>query len=625
MRVIGTAGHVDHGKSTLVKCLTGIDPDRLAEEKAREMTIDLGFAWLTLPGLPLPVGVVDVPGHRDFIENMLAGVGGIDAVLLVIAADEGIMPQTREHLAILDLLDVRSGLIVLTKTDLIQDEEWLELVKAEIRDAVRHTTLADADIIPVSSYTGVGIPALLEKLTALLMHLPAHPDYNLPRLPIDRVFTISGFGTVVTGTLIGGALRVGDEIELQPSGRYGRVRGLQSYKQSVEVAQPGSRVAVNISGVDKRQVARGDVLAHPGSLTPTTLVDVYFRHLPDAVRPLKHNAAIKLFAGAAETSGYVRLLSHEALPPGETGWLQLRLDNPLALARGDRFILRYPSPGETIGGGIVVNPHPARRWKRLQPAVLRDLETQLQGTPAERVAHAAEGSEPIKHTALAKAVGLAEADLIAAISEAVARGLLHPFPDGTFIGTASYKALHRRMADELAAFHTANPLRSGMPREELRSRLGLKQAAMYALLDGQTAIIAEGNLLRLASHAISFDAEQSRRVQTLLDAMQTAPFSPPTFAEAVAITGEDVLHALIETGQIVQPQPDILFTRAAYDELVSGALAIIDAQGSITAAALRDRYNTSRKYAIGLLEHLDALGYTRRDGDKRVRGAKRPL
>jgi selenocysteine-specific elongation factor len=575
--------------------------------------------------MPLPIGIVDVPGHRDFIENMLAGIGGIDAVLLVIAADEGMMPQTREHLAILDLLGVHNGLIVLTKIDIIEDTEWLELVTAEIREAVRNTTLAHAEVMPVSSYTGVGIPALLDKLSTLLAQLPPHPDYNIPRLPVDRVFTISGFGTVVTGTLSGGALHLGDEIELQPSGLRGRVRGLQSYKQAVEMAMPGSRVAINISGVDKRDVQRGHVLARPDSLQPTTLVDVYFRHLPDAPRPLKHNVPIKLFAGAAEASGYVRLLSHETLSPSETGWLQLRLDQPLALTRGDRFILRYPSPGETIGGGVIVNPHPARRWKRLQPVVLRDLETQLQGTPGERVAQAAEGQEALKRSALGKAVGLNDAELARAVEEATARGLLYAFPDGTFMSTVSYNAIQQRIIEEITAFHIANPLRMGMPREELRSRLSLKQSSLNALLDSQESVAAIGNLLKLRSHAITFDESQSERVNALFDAIDAAPYAPPSFAEAIEITGEEILRALIDTEQIIQPQPDIIFSSAIYKELVAGVLSMIDTEGSITAAALRDRYNTSRKYAIGLLEHLDALGFTRRDGDKRVRGPKRTL
>ncbi|RMG72529.1 MAG: selenocysteine-specific translation elongation factor, partial [Chloroflexi bacterium] len=267
MRVIGTAGHVDHGKSTLVQRLTGIDPDRLQEEKQRQMTIDLGFAWLTLGHIQ--VGVVDVPGHRDFIENMLAGVGGIDAVMLVIAADEGVMPQTREHLAILDLLGIENGVVVLTKIDMVDDAEWLDLVELDIQDLLANTRLHQAPIVRVSAYTGQGIPQLVETLTMLLNTIPPRPNYNQPRLPIDRVFTISGFGTVVTGTLMGGTLRLGDDVELQPSGIRGRIRGLQNYKQSVEICYPGSRVAVNLTGVDKNDIQRGDVLSHPGQIKPS--------------------------------------------------------------------------------------------------------------------------------------------------------------------------------------------------------------------------------------------------------------------------------------------------------------------------------------------------------------------
>ena len=419
MRVIGTAGHVDHGKSTLVKRLTNIDPDRLAEEKAREMTIDLGFAWLELDNDEL-LGIVDVPGHRDFIENMLAGIGSIDAVILVIAADEGVMPQTREHLSILHLLGIENGLIAMTKTDMVDDPDWLELVEQEIMEVVEGTSLENVDIVRVSAITGDGIPDLLAKLTDLLADLPQRADYNQPRLPIDRVFTISGFGTVVTGTLLGGSLRIGNEIELQPTGLSGRIRGLQSYKQSVEVAYPGSRVAVNITGIEKRAVQRGHVLAHPKQITPTRLVDVYFNHLPDASRPLKHNAAVKVFSGAAEAPAHVRLLNDETLLPGQSGWIQLRLDEHLPISRGDRYILRYPSPAETIGGGIVIEPRPRKRWKRFQTQVIQHLETLMQGTPGERIAQAAEGKEPIKRPNLQKQVGYSDTELETAIEEALA-------------------------------------------------------------------------------------------------------------------------------------------------------------------------------------------------------------
>lgn len=617
MRVIGTAGHVDHGKSTLVRALTGIDPDRLAEEKAREMTIDLGFAWLKLPSGET-VGIVDVPGHRDFIENMLAGVGGIDAVLLVIAADEGVMPQTREHLAILDLLGVQYGLVALSKTDMVDDPDWLELIEHDVQEALAGTTLDGAGIVRVSARTGAGMPELRQHLTLLLADMPPRQDYGSPRLPVDRVFTISGFGTVVTGTLLGGSLRVGEEVEVQPVGLRGRIRGLQSYKQTVETAEPGSRVAVNVSGVEKRAVERGSVLTLPGLLQPTTLVDVRFRHLKDVGRPLKHNAEVKFFSGAAESVGYVRLLDCDELAPGQEGWLQIRLETPMALAQGDRFILRYPSPSQTIGGGVIVNPLPARRWKRFQAEVLDSLATRLAGTPAERLAQAAHAPE--KRAALQKQLGYNQADFDAALRDALAQGLLVELPSGELLSRVGWEQITRRMVDEVAAFHRAEPLRLGMSREELRSRLGLKSATLNALLEGQADIVAENDRLRLADHAIRFTDAQRARADALLRQLAVAPYTPPSFAEAAQLAGEDVVYALIELGDIVQVQDDVIFSRAAYDELVSAIFAMIDRDGSVTAASLRDRFNTTRKYAIGLLEYLDSVGLTRRAGDTRVRG-----
>ncbi|MGH2524796.1 MAG: selenocysteine-specific translation elongation factor, partial [Anaerolineales bacterium] len=304
MHVIGTAGHVDHGKSTLVEALTGINPDRLKEERERQMTIDLGFAWLTLPNGEA-VGVIDVPGHRDFIENMLAGVGGIDAVLFVVAADEGVMPQTREHLAILDLLQIQGGVIALTKADLV-DDEWLGLISADLSEAVQGTVLADAPIIPVSARTGVGLRQLEQVLQEVLAARPVRPDLGRPRLPIDRVFSLSGFGTVVTGTLVDGSFAVGDEVEILPPALRGRIRGLQTHKAKLERALPGSRVAINLAGVEVGQLRRGMVATRPGSLRPTSFVDVRFQHLREAEFPLKHNAEVKFFVGAAEALGTVR-------------------------------------------------------------------------------------------------------------------------------------------------------------------------------------------------------------------------------------------------------------------------------------------------------------------------------
>ncbi len=621
MRVIGTAGHVDHGKSTLVRRLTGIDPDRLAEEKAREMTIDLGFAWLRLP-TDETVGIVDVPGHRDFIENMLAGVGGIDAVLLVIAADEGVMPQTREHLAILDLLGIHFGLIVLTKVDMVDDSDWLDLVEQDVRQVVSGTVLAEAHIVRVSARTGTGIPMLVESITGLLEGMPPRADYNHPRLPVDRIFTIAGFGTVVTGTLLGGALRVGQEVEIQPAEVQARVRGLQSYKQTVDIAEPGSRVAVNLSGIEKKAINRGDVLALPGELQPTILVDVHFRHLVDASRSLKHNAQVKFFSGAAETVGYARLLADEELPPGAEGWVQIRLEKPLALAHGDRFILRYPSPPETIGGGLVVNPHPGQRWKRFRSDVIAQLDTRMMGTPAERVAQAAARREPIRRAALQKLVGYADEELATAIEEGIATSQLVMLPDGMFMAAATVRQIEIELWREVSGFHMTYPLRLGISREELRSRLNLRNATFTMILERAEGIISQNDLVRLRDHAVNYTPQQQARIQQLERLLATQSFTPPSTSEAVEIVGADVLHALVDTGVIVQVQPDIIFSQLVYQQMVGTILDMITTNGQITVGEVRDQFQTSRKYAIGLLEYLDVQGITRRAGDVRVRGRR---
>lgn len=619
MRVIGTAGHVDHGKSTLVRALTGIDPDRLAEEKAREMTIDLGFAWLKLPNQET-IGIVDVPGHRDFIENMLAGIGGIDAVLLVIAADEGVMPQTREHLAILDLLGIQNGLIALSKSDLVTDPDWLDLVEQDIRSITAETSLAKADIIRVSARSGLGLEYLVERLMALLVTMPIRTDYKHPRLPIDRVFSISGFGTVVTGTLLGGQLGLGDEVELQPGGVRGRIRGLQSYKQSVENVEPGSRVAVNLSGVERKSVQRGFVLTHPGQLQSTTRADVHFRYLSDVGRPLKHNAEVKCFVGASEALAHVRLLSDEVLVPGTEGWLQLILEQPLPLAYGDRFILRYPSPSQTIGGGIIVNPQPAQRWKRLQTGVIHDLETRMQGTPAQRVTQAASQREPVKRPFLQKQTGWNDHELDSALQAALHDGMLVEFPDHSWLAASVAQQIMEQMKSVLAEFHHTHPLRLGMPREELRMRVGLKPTLFQLLLDHQEMIVARENIVRLSGHQIHFTAEQEQRIETLMAKIATSPYTPPSFIEAAQMVSEEVLYALIDIGHIVRVQPDVVFSAAIYQEMFTTILVMIDEKGSIAANELRDRFGTTRKYAIGLLEFLDAQGITRRSGDVRVRG-----
>jgi selenocysteine-specific elongation factor len=620
MRVIGTAGHVDHGKSTLVQRLTGIQPDRLKEEQARKLTIDLGFAWFDLPD-DVTVGIVDVPGHRDFIENMLAGIGGIDAALLVIAADEGVMPQTREHLAILDLLGIEQALVVLTKIDLIDDDEWLDLVELDVQALIAESTIADAPILRVSAQTGAGIDALLQALMSLLAGLPAHTDYNQPRLPVDRVFTVEGFGTVVTGTLSGGTLSVGDAIAIQPADIAGRVRGLQSYKQTIETALPGSRVAVNISGVDTTDIDRGHVIAYPGQLQSTRLIDVHFRHLADIDRPLKHNSEVKFFSGASETMARVRLLDSEALAPDTQGWLQLRLRDAIPLTHRDRFILRDPSPARTIGGGVIVNAHPDRRWKRFQAAVLDDLATRLRGSPAERLVQVADAEIPVKRTLLQQQTGYTDAELDDALQSALDQHQLVEI-DGAYLATNRYQALQHQLEQILRDYHADSPLRLGMPRAELQSRLGVKQGLLQALLT-TASVVVENHLLRLPDHRITFTPQQRQQIETLRNLLAQTPYAPPAYVELTQVVSEDALYALVDLGELVQVEPEMLFLKSAYTEIVARILAVIDQHGEIDVKGVRDMLGSSRKYAIALLEHLDREGITRRVGDVRQRGQRR--
>ena len=619
MRVIGTAGHVDHGKSTLVEALSGINPDRLVEEQNRQMTIDLGFAWLDLPDGET-IGIVDVPGHRDFISNMLAGVGGIDAALLVIAADEGIMPQTREHLAILQLLDIHNIIIVLSKIDLIDDPEWIELVELEIEDLLAPTELNELPLIRVSAQTGAGLEELVEALQRVLERLPQRVNYHQPRLPIDRVFVVSGFGAVVTGTLSSGALSIGDSVELQPSGAVGRIRGLQSYRRDVNTAEPGSRVAVNIAGIRSGDIQRGDVVTYPRQLQPTLLADAHFTQLNDIERPLAHNAEVKIYCGASESVARVRLLETDTLAPGSAGWLQIRLREPMPLSRGDRFILRIPSPAETIGGGVIVNAHPGRRLKRFRPEIISELELRLRGTPGERLALAAKSDEPLTLREMQKTLGCSDDELSIALDEALNGGLVLQLDSLHYWAAESWQRLSQAIETELGVFHQANPLRLGMPRAELQSRLSAKLSLLDAIVENEEALTIESGFVRLRGHSIRFSDEQQQNVKRVMRALEAHPYSPPGIADLNQIAGEDLVRALSDLRRIVSVNDNIAFAADSYDRLVSEVRRHITEFEEIDAKTLRDKFGSSRKYAIALLDHLDSLGITQRVGDVRKRG-----
>lgn len=621
MYVIGTAGHVDHGKSTLVEALTGIDPDRLAEEKERELTIDLGFAWLSLGEEEdlEEVGVVDVPGHRDFIENMLAGVGGIDLALLVVAADEGVMPQTREHLAILDLLDIRGGVVALTKTDLIDDDDWLELVTLDLSDTLAGTVLEDAPIIPVSGRTGDGLEKLRETLASRLRATGPRADAGRPRLPIDRVFSLTGFGTVVTGTLVGGQLWVGDEVEIQPSKHKGRIRGLQTHKVSRDVARPGSRVAVNVSGVDTDQVSRGDVLAAPGVIRGTILLDVAYRHLPGAEKPLRHNVEVKLFVGAAEVIARTRILGARQIAPGKTGWLQLALQHPVAAVRGDRFILRRPSPPATIGGGRILDPHPGRRHRRFRSEVVERLQTLAQGDPEEILEQRLARIEPATPDELFRQAGLDKETAEGAWDKLLQSGRVIILGQQA-LTKPTWQRLRKQMQKTVSDYHKVHPLRPGMPREELRSRLRLTASIFNPLMaeaSEDDLLIDNGSVVRAPGHDIRFSPAQKEKINALLRQFQDAGVNSPSVKESRAAVGDDVYEALVALGKLQPLNEDVVYRTEEYEEIVNQITNHLQEHGRANAAEIRDLLDTSRKYAIALLEHLDEIRITRRVGDDR--------
>ncbi|MBS1250167.1 MAG: Selenocysteine-specific elongation factor [Chloroflexi bacterium] len=624
MHVIGTAGHVDHGKSTLIEALTNTHPDRLAEERQRGMSIVLGFAWLELP-TGEEVGIVDVPGHRDFIENMLSGVGGIDAALFVVAADEGVMPQTVEHLAILDLLEVPSGIVALTKTDLVDDPDWLDLVELDLSETLEGTVLESAPIVRVSGKTGEGVGDLLQALGDTLSIRPPRPDLGRPRLSVDRAFTVPGFGTVVTGTLLDGKLRVGDKVVVLPGGEEGRVRGLQTHRKKEEVAIPGSRTAVNISGLDVEDVARGDVVAHPGTYTPTRRFDVRFRLLTDVIKPLTHNVHAKLFLGADETLARVRLLGAEMLLPGEEGWLQLEVPEPVVALRGDHYILRRPSPGETLGGGVVLDPHPEYRHKRFDEHVLARLDALTGGEPTDILRQVIRSAGVGQWLALLTESSLDEAVAVEALEELTGEGFAVLLGAGDdvrgLVGHAPYwKNLRDEFVATVEAYHHTHPLRSGMSSQELKSQAKISGRVFGAAME---KLIAEGRLTQkgpvvaLPTHEIVFSPEQQKLVDDLLKEFEANPYQPPTIKECHQAVGEEIYNALVVLEDLKPVSSEVVFSSDAYQKMVAGVKAWLRENKTITVAQARDQFDSSRRYTIAFLDHLDAEGVTVRVGDLR--------
>ncbi len=626
--VLGTAGHIDHGKTTLVKALTGIETDRLKEEKARGITIELGFAHLDLPS-GLRLGIVDVPGHEKFVKNMVAGAAGIDLVMLVIAADEGVMPQTREHLDICRLLGVEHGLVALTKADMV-DQEWLELVTEDVGEYLAGSFLEGAPILPVSGVNGQGIPELVAALDQLASRLEERPASGPFRLPVDRVFTMKGFGTVITGTAIGGTIEVGQEVMIYPQGLTSRVRGLQVHNQEVPSARRGQRTAVNLQGLDKENLERGNVVATPGSLVPSLWVDVEIKVLEEAPRPIKHRAPIRFHSGTAEVMGRVLTLDRDELKPGETAFCQVRLDQPVAVMAGDRYVLRSYSPVHTIAGGVILHPHPGRH-KRGRPEIIADLETLRRGEPADKVAVMVRlaGERGVTVGELVRLVALSPKELDRLVGQMLSKQELVRFDKegGRIIAGSVRDELLQKALELVAGFHQQHPLKPGMPREELKQRLGRGfDPKLFAHLLGKLTasgeLVAEKDLLRLSSHQVRLAGEDAALRARIEKAYAQGGLAPPNLKDVIADAdpkqAKQIIGVLVNEGVLTRVKEGLYYHTPALEEIQRRLVEYLQAHQRMGAPQFKEITGLSRKYIIPLLEYFDSKGLTMRLGDERV-------
>lgn len=610
MPVIGTAGHVDHGKSTLIHALTGIDPDRLREEKERGLTIDLGFAWLTLPS-GLEVGVVDVPGHERFIKNMLAGAGGMDLALLVVAADEGPRPQTAEHLAILELLEVPAGIVVLTKCDLVESE-YADLVEAELEDTFAGSRLAGARVVRVSAQSGEGLEALRTAIDEVLATMPPSRDLLRPRLPIDRAFTIQGFGAVVTGTLLDGSLAVGDEMELFPAGLKCRIRGIQRHRTKVDTLGPGTRAAVNLSGVRTEDIHRGMVLARPGALNVVNTLVARLTASRIVVNPLAHDAEVTLLTATSESQAKVRLLDANSLGPGEECWAQFVLDTPMAILVRDHVVVR--TPNETVAGGPVVAVN-GKRLRRNHAPSIEALTHALGGSPEERVLEMLR-TGPLTSAVIASQLQV-DGEAVRATRDRLASEGSVLDVDGRLASREWLEARQKDLLRATAEYLAANALRRAAPREHVRRSLRMDAGdfeMLFRLLAGAGRLETRGSGMAPPGYEPVLTPQQDSEVADFLRTINANPYSPSTERLPAAA----LLAYLVERGDIEDTGTGVVFSTEAYVEMVSRVKAHFETNGALSLAEVRDMFGTSRKYAQAFLEHLDAMHVTRRSGDSRT-------
>lgn len=616
--ILGTAGHIDHGKSSLVKALTGVDPDRLKEEKERGITIDLGFANLSYPA-GLTVGIVDVPGHEKLIKNMLAGAGGVDIVLMVIAADEGIMPQSREHLAICELLKIKSGLIAITKADLV-DEEWLELVISDVRKFVKGTFLENANIVPVSAKTGLNLEALKEKIRAIAVDVKPKMINGLFRLPIDRVFTLKGFGTVVTGTAVSGTICIDSPVEILPSKISSRVRGLQSYGKGAEKAYAGQRTGINLQGIDKELLKRGDVVVSPDCFAPTQAIDVNLDMLRNAP-VVKSRSLVHFYSNTSETIARIIIYDRDEVKAGESCYCQLRLEDPVVALSGDRYIIRRFSPLETIGGGEILDPHPFKRKKK---EGIEDLLIIAKGNLKDKIEVKLKKSH-FSGCPISEIEGWIQADISeikSAVEEILKEGKLIKSHEVLF-HRDNFDLFKDVIKSTLSRFHKENPLKSGMSKEELRAKMPMPASRFSELISMIDDIAAEKDMLRLKDFKVSLTHGNEGVKAKIISILNNEGFQPPLkseLAQRLSINEKeitDLLKLLVKEGAVVRINDSTYITIEKYNKMISILKNFYLKKKEMSVSEFRDILGTSRKYALPLLEYLDSNKITLRVGDIR--------
>ncbi|KPL02638.1 MAG: hypothetical protein AMJ90_05200 [candidate division Zixibacteria bacterium SM23_73_2] len=619
MFVIGTAGHVDHGKSALVRTLTGIDPDRLPEEKEREMTIDLGFAWLFLPN-GIEVGIVDVPGHERFVRNMIAGVGGIDAVLFVVAADDGWMPQSEEHLHIVELLEVKQGIVVLTKTDLVKTE-WLSLVEEDIKEKLKGTFLENAPLVKTSVVDGTGIEELRSRIDALIKGIQPKKDLGKPRLYIDRVFTILGRGTVVTGTLINGSLSLDQEIKILPQNLCSRIRDLQTHKKKREKVDPGTRVAMNLAGLEKKEIKRGDVITASGFGETTNVVDTRVKMIPSCPYPLKHNLEVLFILGTTELLGKAIILEKDMLKLGEEGLVQFRFKKHLVARLGDHFILRLPSPPTTIGGGVVLNLE-VKRHKRNDPQAILYLQRKATFKLPELLTSELERGEYLSTKDILRESNFSQEQVESELKNLENQGKVI-LKEGMAIDSKRFEELSGEIVRKIKEEHEKYPFKPGLKISNLASTIKTNEKVLEFLIKSlidQKKLIQKESYLSSADHKPELTADQQRIASDILKKFRSHPETPPTKDEIVT-SGKDyqeVLSFLVQQKTMVELSSGILFLKKDFEEIQRKVKEFVRKNGPSTVSQIREHLGMSRKYAVPILEMLDHLDVTRREGDKRV-------